>query len=538
VRRGIVVAEGRRGAIVLTPEGEFVEVPGRPAAVGEEIGFEPPKRRTASRRRLLFAASAAVFLLLAAAGLTRLAFFGGPEVAAYVAIDINPSVEIGVDRHRAAVELRALNADGERVIEGIDYRKRPVGEVAADIIRSAEAAEYLRDGGEVFVTSMAAVDIDERFEEELVREIGQAVQASAPRSGERPDKDEAGNDVPGSASGASGDKGCAAGSESGPASESGNGSGSAAGQTGSTGASAGNGSTGGSAQTGSAGAGHFGPEGAAGRSGPDGAASPAGSDGVSAKPGAGGTSSSSGDAVRRKDAESASGSGVTVTIVRAPGKLRETARANGVSPGKMAIYLLAEKRGIPISLNDLKQRSIHEAVEPYGGISALLGDGRSDEDRKRELAELLEQEADKNAAAKDGAAKAAEGKAKSADNGEKASANGGDKSTASGAKQASADGNKPAAADAGKNPSSGSGKKSSGGNGKNATGGNGKPPGARKAAGTGQGGPERATGAVPSANRGQAANAWHSSDAKRPGAAIRAKPAASSRQAADAKRQT
>ena len=32
MRKGIVMAEGRRGFVVLTPEGEFVEVPGRPDA--------------------------------------------------------------------------------------------------------------------------------------------------------------------------------------------------------------------------------------------------------------------------------------------------------------------------------------------------------------------------------------------------------------------------------------------------------------------------------------------------------------------------
>lgn len=309
MRRGIVVAEGRRGLVVLTPDGEFVEVPGRTGAVGEEIGFERPVRRAAARRRLLLTASAAALLLLVAVGLAQMPVFQGPRIAAYVALDINPSVEIGVDRKRAVVELLALNPEGERVIDGVDYRKRPVGDVAAEIIRNAEAAEYLRHGGEVFVTSMAAAGVDGRFEEELVREIGQAVHAAALRSGEE-----------------------------------------------------------------------------AGRSGTAASAEPSGTEGTDgAGERTGGPAAPS----------SQSGQDIAVTIVRAPGELRETAKANGVSPGKMAVYLLAEKRGLPITLDDLKRGSIRQAVEPYGGISGLLGDGRTGEERKQELAELLAKEAAK-----------------------------------------------------------------------------------------------------------------------------------------------
>jgi hypothetical protein len=361
MRRGIVVAEGRRGLVVLTPDGEFVEVSGRTGAVGEEIGFERPVRRAAAHRRLLLTASAAAVLLLVAVGLARMPVFQGPRVAAYVAIDINPSVEIGVDRKRAVVELLALNPEGEQVIDGVAYRKRPVGDVAAEIIRNAEAAEYLRHGGEVFVTSMAAAGIDGRFEEELVQEIDQAVHAAALRSG--------------------GETGL-------------RGTGASAGPSGTTGTSEDAGADGSGEQPG----------------------------GPAADPAADGPAASSGQ----------SGRDIAVTIVRAPGELRETAKANGVSPGKMAVYLLAEKQGLPISLDDLKRGSIRQAVEPYGGISGLLGDGRSDEERKQELAELLAKEAAKAKA--NGAAGA--GKRNSAGGGKQAADSGFTKATADAGKKA------------------------------------------------------------------------------------------------------
>ena len=389
MRRGIIMGEGRRGLVVLTPEGEFVEVPGRSGSVGEEIGFAPHVRRTSPGRRLLLSASAAAILLLAAVGLARLPVFGGPEVAAYVAIDINPSVEIGVDRKRAVVELNALNPEGERVIEGVAYRKRPVGDVAADIIRNAAAAEYLREGGEVFITSMAADGVDGQYEAELVREIDRAVHAAAPGSGEEPGQGgtEADADPDGSAAVNPG-----SGRETG-------------GANGNSGADPGAGGS---------------------------PAQPGPQDGIATAPG--GKS-----AVPKSGPAGSSGQGIAVTVVRAPGELRETAKANGVSPGKMAVYLLAEKRGLPISLDELKRGSIRQAVEPYGGLSGLLGDGRSDEERKRELAELLEKET---------AAKA-RGKSADASGGGKASADGGSKAPAQSGKKSPENrgGKAPSAAD-------------------------------------------------------------------------------------------
>jgi len=370
VRRGIVMAANRRSLVVLTPEGEFVEVPGRPGEIGEEISFAL-LRRAALYRRLLLTASAAAVLLLAAFALPRLSIFDEPKVAAYVAIDINPSVEIGVDKRRSVIELHALNPDGERVIEGVEYRKRPVGEVTADIIRNAEEAQYLRDGGEVFVTSMAAAGTAEQFEEQLMQEIGQAVHAAAvQRSVGNEGSVIAGTDAE--------DPGQDPGSEVEP--------------------------------------------------------QPGSDSGSVSKPGSKAAEDvpAESDPALRSKPNAASGPDIEVTIVRAPGELREKAQANGVSPGKMAVYLLAEKQGLPISLDDLKKGSIRQAVEPYGGISGLLGDGQSDEERKRELADLLAREAAKAqnhsaGSGNDQAASANAGKKASADAGKKASANAGKK---------------------------------------------------------------------------------------------------------------
>src|SRR5690606_23345105 len=116
MNRGIVMESGRRSTVVMTPDGEFVKISGSGWAIGEEISFEREARRQARRRSFLLTASAAVILPVAFT-VPGLQLYDRPHVAAYVTLDINPSVELGVDNNRGVVELHALNPDGETVIQ-------------------------------------------------------------------------------------------------------------------------------------------------------------------------------------------------------------------------------------------------------------------------------------------------------------------------------------------------------------------------------------------------------------------------------------
>jgi len=285
MNRGVVLEVKRRYCVVLTPDGAYVKVPGAANHnVGEEIVFERTARRVPRAARLVSSGIAAALVL--AFVLANIMPRGGPPVAAYVAMDINPSVEIGVTLEHKVIELRALNEDGERVVRGITYKKRPVAEVAAAIIDHAAAEHYLPEqAAEVLVTSMVmAKHADDAFEQKLVEEVDRAIVEAA---------------VP---------------------------------------------------------------------------AADKGDDGTAAAP------------------------PVEVAHVKAPVSLRDSAKESGVSPGKLAFYLLAEEKGLPVTIDELKSTSIRQAAEPYGGIEHVLGKD-AEECSKQEHADLLEKrEAEKQAA--------------------------------------------------------------------------------------------------------------------------------------------
>ena len=122
------------------------EGPSTAASPGQIVLLAP---RRARRRRALRLAAAAC-LVLALLGM------GGAYVAltptAYVDIDVNPSIELGVNRFDGVVSATALNDDGERVLSEANVLWRSYGDVVEVIGEELEEAGYLTGDSVVSVT--------------------------------------------------------------------------------------------------------------------------------------------------------------------------------------------------------------------------------------------------------------------------------------------------------------------------------------------------------------------------------------------------
>lgn len=159
MKRGIVMSVHDHYAVVMTADGQFLRAPlqGSPQ-IGEELVFEEEarvKRRTGiSRTAYRYAAAAAMFCLLTIGGIAYSIQNANPVVA-YVTMDINPSVEIGVDGKERVRALRALNEDGAEIIADIDYKGKDVELVAAAILDHANQSHYLdAPHKDILITSM------------------------------------------------------------------------------------------------------------------------------------------------------------------------------------------------------------------------------------------------------------------------------------------------------------------------------------------------------------------------------------------------
>jgi len=310
MNRAIVMSlEGNR-AVVLAQGGRFVQVPSQPHyRVGDEIELEPEEARP---RRLAFATiargrarAAAAAIASCAAVLMLLAgvwWFRAPSVVAYVTMDVNPSVEFGIDGKERVRELRALNRDADPIVAFVKYKGENIEEVTEEIAREL-AERHLLNGGdsEVVLASVAIRKVDERWEAEVTDKMKRAIE----EAGAIPDE---GSPEAGPKAGAGTDKG--------------------------TGAKV------------------------PGKTVPQ------------------------------------------ITTVSVPKEVREEAKANGVSAGKMAFWLKAESQGHDVPIEALKHRSMKKIASSWGGVQEVLGSGtdgaaEQDEDWSKLLQEARKKQKEK-----------------------------------------------------------------------------------------------------------------------------------------------
>ena len=139
--RGRVLAVDKGKATIITPAGEFLEVPvNSPVCIGSEICVDIGQDKKLSLSRFGTFAAAAVIALFV---LTQSVLPGLAAPAYYMHIDINPSVELGVSETHRVLSARGLNEDGSRLLLGTKVEKQPVDKAMEAIIRRAEELSFL-----------------------------------------------------------------------------------------------------------------------------------------------------------------------------------------------------------------------------------------------------------------------------------------------------------------------------------------------------------------------------------------------------------
>jgi Anti-sigma factor N-terminus len=154
VKKGIVLELDEEFVTLLTPEGEFIQVKKeKDYEIGEEIEARVMKKPIVCRRSFRYVITslvAAVALLVA-----TLFHFPSSEVYAYMSIDINPSIEVGVNEQLKVLKLKAYNKEGKKIISELSHwRKKAFVDITEEIIELSMKKGYLQKGGQVLITTV------------------------------------------------------------------------------------------------------------------------------------------------------------------------------------------------------------------------------------------------------------------------------------------------------------------------------------------------------------------------------------------------
>lgn len=160
MKRGVVMEVGDRFCTVLTDGGAFVRVPlkGRPTAVGEVLPL-PEGRRSLPRRAHVLWSSSAAFAVALLVFVFSTWPADWPRVqaapAAYVSIDINPSVELGIDRHKRVMRVIERNPAMVTLLDDLSLTGLPVGDAVRQVMEAVERKLlYDRTEADIVITSV------------------------------------------------------------------------------------------------------------------------------------------------------------------------------------------------------------------------------------------------------------------------------------------------------------------------------------------------------------------------------------------------
>ncbi|MBZ4654351.1 MAG: hypothetical protein JG781_1692 [Peptococcaceae bacterium] len=152
-KKGIVMETSAESVIVLTPQGEFLQVPWSQRELpllSSEIEFTVPLKKTYLPKTNYFIYMAASILLLV---FVSMQFLGGVlpganQVVAYVTLDINPSIELGINHQGKVIEVKGLNDDGAKILEKINVLELDVSQAVTVITEEAVKKQYLSPSNE------------------------------------------------------------------------------------------------------------------------------------------------------------------------------------------------------------------------------------------------------------------------------------------------------------------------------------------------------------------------------------------------------
>lgn len=172
--KGILLEMKGRTAVVLTPQGEFRRgrIPRGTWDVGDEIQFAEPRSVPGWAR---WGVAAALALVILPVGYQSWAM---AQPAALMTVDINPSIELVLNRKERVLDARGLNEDGTAILDAVPWKRRPGDEVLAGITAEAINASQLdlADGSGTVVVAVAPAD-GRQVPQERLEEMAQHAQA-------------------------------------------------------------------------------------------------------------------------------------------------------------------------------------------------------------------------------------------------------------------------------------------------------------------------------------------------------------------------
>jgi nitrogen regulatory protein PII-like uncharacterized protein len=183
MRKGIVMNIEEGFMTLLTPEGEFLRARRQdtPHQLGEEIYFYPFESQKSTWYKRINVSRKVKPIWMVSVLAAFLIFFGSlipmyhdNKAYAYMSIDANPSIELGLNKKMQVVELTGFNKDGKKVVSSLhNWKKKDVSELTQTLFRKMKQDGYLTDNKSVIISTVLTEDPGKEAKEQLKENINE-----------------------------------------------------------------------------------------------------------------------------------------------------------------------------------------------------------------------------------------------------------------------------------------------------------------------------------------------------------------------------
>ena len=180
MKKGIIMEIEEEFLTLMTPEGEFLHTKrqNQPYAIGEEIHFFPIERVKSSNPfssiNGIFKfkpvwALVAVFVIMLG---SLFPMYQSNKAYAYMSIDVNPSIELVVNKKMQVVEVTGFNTDGKKIVSHLTrWKKKNVSDLVQIILVEMNKEGYLSTNDRVIISTARTKSPEENVEKELKANI-------------------------------------------------------------------------------------------------------------------------------------------------------------------------------------------------------------------------------------------------------------------------------------------------------------------------------------------------------------------------------
>ncbi|NHC42763.1 anti-sigma factor domain-containing protein [Bacillus sp. MM2020_1] len=179
MKKGIVMEIDDACLTLLTPEGEFLHArrQNQPYLIGEEIHFFPMESVKTNKYNTVIniLKLKPVWALMAALLIFLGSFFPmyqNNKAYAYMSIDVNPSIELGINKKMQVVEITGYNKEGKQIISQLNkWKKKDVSKVAQTILAEMKEEGFFKTQEHVIISTVRTEESEDKIEKKLQENI-------------------------------------------------------------------------------------------------------------------------------------------------------------------------------------------------------------------------------------------------------------------------------------------------------------------------------------------------------------------------------